>query len=524
MSLVWKAEVEKRRQEKLADLQSAENPAREWAEPIDIIGAPELTGWPTLTAECLPDPIYRYVMAEAERLNVDPCPIAAHVIVACTASISDAWSVKPKQYDRWTQQARIWSCVIKDVGSRGTEIIRSAFWPVIERDRALRDQWLARLAEWKNLQSDKKNDDDPEPRQERLTSRDVTVEAASEILAKGDDYSKLALINDELVSFLCGFNRYSSNGSAGRAQWLEAYDGGPQMIDRIKRGNIFVPNWSVIVAGNIQPRRLASMAKDLTDDGLFQRFMAIHTKPSQLGIDDDRPLHADLGTEYRDLHRALSELRPQPGNEGGFAPAWFDDEARGIRQNFKPLIERLQVDPTLPAVIRETAPKWSGLLARMALTFHVIGLAERHRHGETLTPGELHRVTVPTVTAAATFLRRIALPNLIRLGFETMPEDGAPTAHSRWLAGYILAHRSDAITAREIGRAHRPLRGKPVEIDQAMAVLTDAGWAVPAEGRSDGARWSVNPAVHLKFAVAAQAEKERRAHVTAAIRAKVADL
>ena len=59
----------------------ARHPARRtragtWETPLDIIGAPELVGWPTLTADCLPAPLYRYVMAEAARLNVDPCPLA----------------------------------------------------------------------------------------------------------------------------------------------------------------------------------------------------------------------------------------------------------------------------------------------------------------------------------------------------------------------------------------------------------------------------------------------------------------
>ena len=40
------------------------------------------------------------------------------------------------------------------------------------------------------------------------------------------------------------------------------------------------------------------------------------------------------------------------------------------------LIERLQVDPTLPTIIRETAPKWSGLLARLTLVFHLVAIAE----------------------------------------------------------------------------------------------------------------------------------------------------
>jgi hypothetical protein len=88
----------------------------------------------------------------------------------------------------------------------------------------------------------------------------------------------------------------------------------------------------------------------------------------------------------------------------------------------------------------------------------------------------------------------------------------------------VLAHRLDRILARDIGRAHHPLRGKPEEIDQAMAVLVDASWASPAEGRHDSPRWNINPAVHTVFAEAAAAEKERRESVVRAIKRKVSEL
>jgi hypothetical protein len=133
-------------------------------------------------------------------------------------------------------------------------------------------------------------------------------------------------------------------------------------------------------------------------------------------------------------------------------------------------------------------------------------------------------VTGPNVTTAAAFLRRVALPNLFRLGFETMPEEGAPAEHARWLAGYILAHQSETITAREIGRAYRPLRGKPLETDHAMAVLCDASWATPTEGRHDGARWTINPAVHHQFASAAALERKRCERVQGIIRQQITDL
>jgi hypothetical protein len=504
----------------------ADGPA--WVEPIDIIGAPELVGWPELTADCLPPPLYRYVITEAERLNVDPCALAAHVTAACAAVSSDAWRVKPKQHDRWTQQPRVWSCVVKDVGARGTDTLRAAFWPVRLREDELRKQWMQETAAWLERQNARKKgekaEDDPKPVHKRITTQDATIEAASAILATGDEHSKLTLRCDELVGFLGSFGRYSDKGSAARAMWLEGYDGGPQHIDRIIRGNVYVPNWSIVVAGNIQPRRLAGMAKDLVDDGLFQRFMTVHTKPAAIGVDDDVPLNQTAGADYRALHEALAGLMPATNAEGAWAAAYFDNDARDVRRNFTPLIERLQFDPTLPTIIRETAPKWSGLLARLALIFHLVDLAARRRLGDALTARDLCQVTGPTVTMAATFLRRVALPNLFRLGFETLPEEGAPVAHARWIAGYILARQADHITAREIGRAYRPLRGKPLEVDQALAVMCDASWAVPAEGRHDGARWNVNPAVHARFAAAAAHEKQRREKVLTTIRQKVTDL
>ena len=120
---------------------------------------------------------------------------------------------------------------------------------------------------------------------------------------------------------------------------------------------------------------------------------------------------------------------------------------------------------------------------------------------------------------AATFLRRIALPNLFRLGFETMPEEGAAAGHARWIAQHILAHGAATITSSEIGRVYNNLRGKVTEIVAAMEVLADTGWVRPADTRKLPPQ--VNPAVHVDFAAAAAAEKARRAAVVELIKTKV---
>jgi hypothetical protein len=494
-----------------------------WAEPLDIIGAPEVVGYPTLGADCLPEPLWRYVQSEAQRLNVDPCPLAAHVLAACATVIHGSWRIRPKKHDFWTEPAILWVCVVKDVGTRGTEMIRSAFWPVRGADRQHYRDWRCEHDAWKQRQAQKAKSEageetDSEPVCRRLISNDATVEAASEILKGGDEHAKLTLECDELVVFLGGFNRYSTNGSSARADWLQAYDGGPHHIDRVRRGHIYVPNWAVTIAGNIQTRRLQALGKDMISDGLFQRFMTIHTRPQRLGIDDDQPLDPGVREEYGALLATVATLRPASRSGADMAAtAWVDEDGRAERKRFMKLVERLQADPTLPTIIRETAPKWSGLLARLSLIFHVVNLAA----SAAVAPSDQLRVPGSTVAMAARFLRRIVLPNLFRLGFETMPEEGLPAAHARWAAGHILAHGLERITARDIGRVYRDLRGKRAEAELAMSVLEDAGWVQREACRADSASWAINPGLHTKFSAAAVAERDRREAVRELIREKV---
>jgi hypothetical protein len=242
--------------------------------------------------------------------------------------------------------------------------------------------WKREHAAWQQRESARKKPDptDPEPACRRTQTSDVTVEKASDILATGDDHAKLALVCDELMAFIGSFGRYSASAGSARAQWLEGYDGGPRWIDRIKRGQVYVPNWSIVVAGNIQPRRLAGIGKELTDDGLFQRFLTVHARPTD-PEEDDLPGWADAGRVYQALHETLAELRPMVGLDGEIKPAWFDAEARAARVRFRPLIRWLRFDGSLPLVIRETASKWSGLLPRLALVYHLVELAERVRQG-----------------------------------------------------------------------------------------------------------------------------------------------
>jgi hypothetical protein len=123
--------------------------------------------------------------------------------------------------------------VVKDVGQRGTEMIRSASWPLKERDGKAFERWQSERAAWAERKAGRKKGDDdaddPEPKLRRITTSDATIEAASQILADANDrHAKLTLICDELTGFFGSFGRYTPAGAAARGQWLQSYDGGPE--------------------------------------------------------------------------------------------------------------------------------------------------------------------------------------------------------------------------------------------------------------------------------------------------------
>jgi hypothetical protein len=92
----------------------------------------------------------------------------------------------------------------------------------------------------------------------------------------------------------------------------------------------------------------------------------------------------------------------------------------------------------------------------------------------------------------------------------------------RWVAGYILTRDLATVTAREIGRAYRSLRGadKRAKLKAVMTTLTMQDWVKPTnETRGE---WRVNPAVHDgRFRTVKESEARRRAAVKAEIAATV---
>jgi hypothetical protein len=80
------------------------------------------------------------------------------------------------------------------------------------------------------------------------------------------------------------------------------------------------------------------------------------------------------------------------------------------------------------------------------------------------------------------------------------------------VAGYILAHKLERITSRDIQRGDRSMRRMSRRDTNAIFEQLEAfGWIIQVQGKRYGdVQWVVNPEVHCKFAAKAKDETERR--------------
>ena len=135
-----------------------------------------------------------------------------------------------------------------------------------------------------------------------------------------------------------------------RAHALELHNGGERSIDRKKEGaSVYVPNWSANIVGGIQPARLGSIAGDLTDDGLLQRFIVITAR--QTGEEQDRePNEAALET-YRRVIRRLVEIR-------GGKLVTLSEDAHEWRRKLEKLAASVKILPGVPESLKAHLSKW----------------------------------------------------------------------------------------------------------------------------------------------------------------------
>jgi Protein of unknown function (DUF3987) len=325
------------------------------------------------------------------------------------------------------------------------------------------------------------------------------MEALQDILSKQE--RGIGVLRDELAGWVGAMEKYApgKGGAADRAFALQSYNGGSHVVDRVGRGTLPIGNLLTTLCGGIQPDRLQKFG-DLTDDGLWQRFVPIIVGPAGIGVDEASGEDAD---HYLQLVESLLRV-------SAFMRYQLSEEAHAVRENVQRRIFHLEQSEVLGARFVGFCGKLVGLWGRLCLVLHCIA------HGETKLISE--RIA----KAAQLLLFRSVLPNAARV-YTAMGGAGGDIEATQSIAGYILTKRLSRIVASDLTSNVRVCRHRSLEeVRKLLSPLEAGGW-IKAEKEFNPSAWIVSPQAHERFADRAAKEARRRETVRALITANLGE-
>lgn len=505
-----------------ADERTTEPAAAEWPEPVNFLSRPVMAV--ALAERHVPEPILAFAHDTARRMGTAPIAVALAAIVTASAAISDAWQIQPKQHDpTWVEEPRLWGAIVGPPSVLKSPILRATTAPLdhLEAEATRRHaedmrRHKAELKRWKAEGSDPETEPTA-PRLARWLVENATVEAISEVLRTDGEgrftapARKILIRQDELSEWIANLDRYRQGGRGGgdRGAYLRLFNGGRFVIDRVQRGAFAVPNWSACLLGGIQPEVIARIAQEAADDGLLQRFLFAVVAQTEPG--EDRAPDAAALERYRALIPALTALNPPTGLDGSVRAVTLAADAHRHRHAVDRLARMLMLLPNGSSRRQAAAGKLPGIFARLALAFHLIGIADARARGVEHPPMTV--VRPETAAMAAAFLTEIAIPNM--LAADEIMFGGSGEEDAEWLAGFILGRRVERLTLRDLVQFRKVYRApeRRRALMAALDLMAVFGWLAPEEGRSpfsEPTAWQVNPRVHERFREIAEIERERR--------------
>jgi hypothetical protein len=376
----------------------------------------------------LPRPIADWAIDVSERLSVPTESLAVLAIGALGGIVGRQIAIKPKQNDDWYEFPKTWAVIIAPPSEKKSAQLSEALGPIasleqIERERfeAKRPEHQARKASLaaqidaqkqeikeagraehterlhraqNNLLELEKQNACEQLYERRFRTNDATIEKLGELNRQNPN--GLIIERDELSGWFSGLDRMDRQQD--RAFFLEAWSGKSSFkVDRMGRPSVDVPALSLSVIGTIQPDRLSTLVREVSQglnggDGLLQRFQLM-VQPDRLeynGVVDRKP-NQEARSAYGRLFTGLAELQPRAfgagtstsSETGGVPLVSFDKQGQELFYQWLDEHERKLRSGAIESAALEThLGKYSGLFPRLALLFHLVDVCSGHSRSD----------------------------------------------------------------------------------------------------------------------------------------------
>jgi len=217
--------------------------------------------------ECLPLIPRLYVEAAARATGAPTGFVALPLMVFAGTALGNEHRIELKS--GFSQRATLYGGVVGPPGSVKSPAIDHARYPLDalqadahERYVSALDGFERDLEDWESLPKDKQRTVSKpiKPSMAHFYTTNATTEALAVMLR---DNRGVALVFDELTSWVHGMNAYRGGKGGDRQAYLSQWAGSPLKIDRKGQDTVFVPRPCIGVVGGVQP----DLLKDLADEG-----------------------------------------------------------------------------------------------------------------------------------------------------------------------------------------------------------------------------------------------------------------
>jgi len=455
-------------------------------DEISTAAAPLFDPWqrfavPRFPLDTLPEAVASFVSAQSAVVGCDPGGLAMSALVALSAAIDHRSTLRMMRHGDWLVSPRLWVLLLGDPSCKKTPIINAATRELESQQNALLDEHERRVTHHRSLGGKPEDDPPPPP---RYVAIDTTVEKLAVVLARHD--RGILVKRDELSGWVGSMEKYASGrgSSSDRAFWLQAYDGGSYLVDRIARGDLRVKNLSVSLIGGIQPKRLAEL-HGLASDGLLQRFIpVILAAPA---FPQDAP---SADREFRLLVRRLLTQEP--------LKLAMDEAALNEMEALRHHLHDLE---QASAGLADGFPAFVGKLTGYAGSLALI-----------LGAAESTKVTAEIVQRVARIVREFILPHALE--FYRGGDQASPGDRIQRLASWVLTNGKRRLVASDFTSNVADCRALGLwDLNQRVSPLVAGGWLSPEEKGPVSRAWTVNEQVFALFSDRAEEEDRRKARL-----------
>ena len=468
----------------------------DWPDPVSLpSGLPPVAPF---DAELLPEALRGWVADIADRMQCPPDFTAVGAVVALSSLIGARAVVKPKARDDWAVTPNLWGAIVGRPGVMKSPALSEVLKPLQRLEKTEREQWqtaheawqldckvaeLAAKANEKQAAAQVAKDPakarallqpadnmTPEPTMRRYVVNDATVEKLAELLTV-NQWGTL-VYRDEIHGLLCSMDKQGQEGARGF--YLTGYDGNQgHAVDRIGRGESFVPRVCLAMLGGIQPGKVQSYVRDAVaggagDDGLLQRFgLTVWPDVNREFVYVDRWPDTPAKQAAWAVFERLNQLQPATDSD---AQEWrFTSDAQALFEEWLiPFETELRGEELHPALVSHLA-KYRKLVPALALIFALVDTPESEHL--------IHERELMRALAWADYLRTHAE----RLyAAAVMPETSAAKQLMDKIKAGKLADSDgallDAFAPRQVAVKHWAGLGTPDAVRKAADLLADYGW------------------------------------------------